>query len=90
MDTITDMKVYQDDDGQVYRFLWRRFSESVKRAAERERRQTVVERLADAGGVSDNTVLNHLRTRTTGGANFSCYISIIRAYGRELEGDEDE
>ncbi len=89
MDTITDMKVYQDDDGQVYRFLWQRFSESVRRATVRERRQTVVERLADAGGVSDNTVLNHLRTRTTGGANFSCDISIIRAYGRELEGDED-
>ena len=83
-----DMRFYRDDDGCVYRFLWRRFRESAERAAAREGRERMKERLAGAGGVSESAVENHLRPRTKRGANFPCDIATIRAYGRALEGDE--
>ncbi len=83
-----DMRFYRDGEGKVYRFLWRRFRESAERAAALEGRETMKERLAGAGGVSESAVENHLRPRTKRGANFPCDIATIRAYGRALEGDE--
>ncbi len=83
-----DMRFYQDGDGQTYRFLWQGFRESAERAAAREGRERMKERLASAAGVSESAVENHLRPRAKRGANFPCDIAIIRAYGRALEGDE--
>lgn len=83
-----DMRFYQDDEGQVYRFLWQGFRESAERAVALEGRERMKERLASAAGVSESAVENHLRPRAKRGANFPCDIAIIRAYGRALEGDE--
>lgn len=84
-----DMRFYADKEGRVYRFLWQQFRESAERAAAQEGRDKMKERLAEAGGVSLSTVENHLRKRTTRGANFPCDIAIVRAYGRVLEGNEN-
>ena len=83
-----DMRFYQGDEGRIYRFLWQGFRESAERAAAREGRERLKERLAGAASVSGSAVENHLRPRARRGANFPCDISIIRAYGRVLEGDE--
>lgn len=59
-----DMRFYQEDGGQVYRFLWQGFRESAERAAALEGRERMKERLASAGGVSESAVGNHLRPRS--------------------------
>lgn len=83
-----DVKLYEDGEGRAYWFIWQRFHDSADRAAKREGRDEMKVRLAEAAGVSEYTVENHLRRRTTRGANFPDDIAIIRAYGKALEGDE--
>ena len=83
-----DLQFYRDEEGRAYWFIWRRFRESADRAAKREGRDEMKARLAEAAGVSEYTIENHLRKRTTRGANFPDDIAIICAYRKALEGDE--
>lgn len=89
MKNCNDIGIYQDGDGQVYRFLWDAFNESFGRAAVEKGKEWMRDSLANEVHISEHAVTNHLRNRGTKGANFPNDIAIVREYGRVLEGDEN-